>query len=70
MERIPVSSSNIASVGYDVETQTLEVEFLHGGIYQYFGVPVEIYEAFMGASSHGQFFHYNIKNHYPFARIS
>lgn len=70
MERIPVSSSNIASIGYDTETQTLEVEFLNGRIYQYFGVPVEIHEALMSAGSHGQFFNYNIKNQYPYDRIS
>lgn len=38
MKRIPVSSSNLASVGYDEISQALEIEFLHGGVYQYFGV--------------------------------
>lgn len=39
MKRIPVSSSNLASVGYDETSQTLEIGFLHGGVYQYFDVP-------------------------------
>jgi len=39
MLRMSVSSSNISSVGYDPKTQTLEVEFHNGGVYQYFNVP-------------------------------
>ena len=34
-EMILVQSSNVASVGYDVSTQTLFVEFLNGNIYIY-----------------------------------
>lgn len=33
MERENVSSSNLASVGYDEENEILEIEFNHGGIY-------------------------------------
>src|SRR5690606_38788946 len=35
IKRIPVTSSNIASVGYDKEEHILEIEFHHGTIYQY-----------------------------------
>jgi KTSC domain len=35
MDRTPVSSSNLASVGYDSSTQMLEVALLHSGIYQF-----------------------------------
>ena len=38
MKREHVESSNIESIGYDVKTQTLEIEFLNGAIYQYFDV--------------------------------
>ena len=40
MERIAVESSNLASIGYDEASMVLEVEFKHGGIYQYFDVPL------------------------------
>ena len=69
MERVPVSSSNIASIGYDPTIQTLEVEFLSGGTYQYFGVPDYIYESFLNAGSKGSFFHQQIRNVYPYSRI-
>ena len=38
MKRQSVESSNLASVGYDEEKQILEVQFKHGGVYQYFEV--------------------------------
>ena len=61
MERIPVQSSNLASVGYDSKTATLEVEFLNGSIYQYFGVPAEVHQGLMNAGSKGSYLDQNIK---------
>ncbi len=55
MDRTPVSSSNLASVGYALTTQTLEVEFLNDSIYQYSGVPSSVYSGLMSASSHGSY---------------
>lgn len=64
----PVSSSNITSVGYDPDTQTLEVQFTSGGRYQYFDVPQEDYDSFIASPSKGQFFADNIKNSYRYSR--
>ncbi len=61
MERIPVSSSNIASIGYDLSNSTLEVEFLNGGLYKYYGVSESTYNDFMNASSKGTFLDQQIK---------
>jgi hypothetical protein len=61
MNRAPVSSSNLASVGYDPTTRTLEVEFHNGSIYQYFDVPAFIYSGLMSASSHGSYLDQYIK---------
>ena len=47
MERIAVSSSNLASVGYDEANSVLEIEFNHGGVYQYYDVPLSAYEGLM-----------------------
>ena len=49
MNRIPVSSSNVAAVWYDPKTLTLEVEFHNGSVYQYFDVPQTIYDGLMNA---------------------
>lgn len=61
MDRTRVSSSNLASVGYDAQTQTLEIEFLDGGIYQYYSVPENRYTGLMNASSKGEYFDAFIK---------
>ena len=47
-----VESSNFASIGYDLEKEILEIEFNHGGVYQYFDVPQSVYEELMNADSH------------------
>jgi hypothetical protein len=53
MQRTPVSSNNLRSVGYDLGTQTLEISFKSGGIYQYYYVPANIYQSLMTAVSKG-----------------
>jgi hypothetical protein len=45
VDRKPVSSSNISSIGYDPKSQTLEIEFHSGGIYQYDGVAQNLYNS-------------------------
>lgn len=67
MERIPVSSSNLASVGY--QDGILEVAFKSGSVYQYTGVPDSVYEALMSAPSHGKFFAAFIRNNYPYRQV-
>jgi hypothetical protein len=69
MNRMPVSSSDVASVGYDPNTMTLEVEFKNGSVYQYFDFPETGYQELMRASSIGQFLHANIRNNYRYTKI-
>lgn len=69
MIRDPVASSNIASVGYDADTETLEVEFTNGSIYQYYNVSADLHAQFMNAGSKGQFLNAYIKNGYPYSRV-
>jgi hypothetical protein len=65
MEREAVSSSNLASVGYNPETETLEVEFAKTGrVYEYYNVPQFMYDRLLNASSIGTFFNVEIKNSY------
>lgn len=69
MERISVSSSNVGSVGYDVPSQTLEVEFLNGSIYQYYGVPEHVYQELISASSVGSYLAQHVKSTYGYERV-
>ena len=69
MQKDPVASSNLASVGYSPDTETLEIEFLNGSVYQYYNVPENMYHQLMGAGSKGKFLHTYIKNAYPYSRV-
>jgi hypothetical protein len=69
MNRESVASSNIASIGYDEPSQTLEVEFTNGAIYQYYNVTQIVFEQLIQAGSKGQFLAYQIKNAYPHSRV-
>ncbi|ELY75822.1 KTSC domain-containing protein [Natrinema gari] len=69
MNRTPVSSSNLKSVGYDQSSNTLEIEFHGGRVYQYYNVPKRIYQGLMAASSHGRYHHRRIKDSYRYSRI-
>lgn len=67
MNRTPVRSSNIASVGY--ENGTLEIAFVDSGVYQYFNVPEHVYQGLMSAASKGRYFHDRIKDRYQTRKV-
>jgi hypothetical protein len=69
MNRDPVASSTIVSIGYDEPSQTLEVEFKGGTVYQYYNVSQALYDQLAASGSKGQFLHYNVKSSYPYARV-
>lgn len=69
MDRTSVESGALRSVGYDAESETLEVEFQSGKIYRYHGVPAETHEWLMRAPAKGVFFNRKIEGHYEFERI-
>jgi hypothetical protein len=56
MNRIPVESSSVKAIGYEPDTETLEVEFTSGGVYQFAGVSQFAYDSFMAAESKGHHF--------------
>lgn len=67
MNMIPVSSSNIASIGYD--GSTLYVHFNSGGLYEYYNVPLSVYNGLISASSHGSYLATYVKGRYGYRRI-
>jgi hypothetical protein len=68
MQRVPVESSSIDSVGYDDEV--LEVRFANGGVYRYFDVPPEVCLELLNATSKGRFFNRRIRGHYRCERLA
>lgn len=66
---IPVSSSNVDSIGYDENQQILYVRFLNGSLYIYKGVSSYEFDGLLNAPSVGSYLHRNIKNLYPYERV-
>ena len=69
MDRLPVTSSNVADIGYDAIAMTLEVGFHNGSVYQYFDVPENVHREFLNSDSKGKFLNSNIKNNFRYARL-
>lgn len=57
MQRIPVDSSSIYSIGYSDDRQELEVEFQDESLYIYFNVSHHTYDTLINAKSIGSTFH-------------
>lgn len=51
-ELISIQSDNVRLAGYDANSQTMTVEFDDGGRYEYYGVPVGLWNAFIEAQPH------------------
>ena len=68
-DMIPVSSSNVSEIGYDIASQTVYVRYLNGSLYIYKGVPEPDFEGLKNAPSVGSYLHRNYKNVYPYERI-
>jgi len=62
MQMIPVSSSNLAAIGYDHQKAILRIQFIKSGTYDYQNVPLHVFEELMSALSKGQYFDRYVKN--------
>lgn len=69
IERVPVESRSLVSIGFARETRVLEIEFRSGAIYQYRGVPQTIFEELRKAESKGRYFAQSIRGKYEFQHI-
>ena len=69
MNRVPVTSSNLVSVGYEINSSTLEIEFRNGAVYQYFDVPESEWQSLMQATSHGTYFSAYIRYKYRYIKL-
>ena len=59
-----LTSSNLRRCSYDIETETLQIQFVSGKTYSYSGVPASVYNGLLEAPSPGQYFNQEIKDQY------
>jgi hypothetical protein len=69
MDMVIVDSSNVAAVGYDVDSSTLQVEFNNGATYQYFDVPEHLFDGLRDAHSVGEYLATHIKGSYRYSKV-
>jgi len=69
IKRTAILSGNLRSVGYDVRTNTLEIQFNDGSVYQYYQVPQGIYVKLMKAESQAGFFYTKIRNQFRYKKV-
>jgi hypothetical protein len=70
IQRQRVVSSDIAAIGYDEATETLEIEFHATGVYRYFSVPKPVHEQLIATPSPGKFFLQSIKGKYAWEKAA
>jgi hypothetical protein len=68
--QVDIKSTNIKSAVYNTETSLLTIVFNNGSIYEYEGVPWELFTKFRMSDSQGSFLNSNIKPKYKFKKIS
>ena len=69
MAREYVTSTSIVWFEFDPRTRTLEIEFISGGVYRYFGVPPAVTDELRTADSQGRFVNEIIKPRYRCERV-
>jgi hypothetical protein len=70
LPRQKVTSSDIASVGYDTGSQTLEIEFHATGLYRYFSVPPSVHAELLVTPSPGKYFLQHIKGKFAWEKVT
>ncbi len=68
VERSPVKSSNVKSVGYSPDDKTLAIEFSDGSVYHYHDVEKDTHDQLVASKSVGGFIHGNIKGVYKHSK--
>ena len=70
MFRCTFAAQTIAAAGYDAQYEILEVEFVRDGqVWQYMGVPEELWYRFKRENGPDAFFHSHIKGQFNEKRI-
>jgi KTSC domain len=69
MHRIPVTSVDITQIGYQEDSETLEIQFSRGEVCQYYNVPSGVYDELMKSPAKEEYYHTKIGERFPCIRI-
>ncbi len=63
-------STAIRQFSYDEASHTLFVTFIEGDLYAYSDVQPQVYSAMQRSRSKGRFFAYEVRDRYPYRKMS
>jgi hypothetical protein len=66
MQRTPVDSQAIRSVGYDAHARELEIEFRGGRVYSYRDVPSDVHQFLLRSPEKGRYVNTVIAKSFPY----
>ena len=66
---VVINSSNLKFASYQTEVKTLTITFKNDSIYEYYGVPWEVFTKLRMSESQGKFFNMNISRGYKYKKI-
>lgn len=66
----PITSSNLAAIGYDPQKNILAIEFKGGDVFHYAGISLEMALDFYSAPSRGSFYAKNIRGKFEGALMT
>jgi hypothetical protein len=69
MNRTVVASPGIAQVGYEEGSEILEIEFVSGKVFQFYNVPLKLFNQLMNSSHKELYYESNILVRFPYTRI-
>ena len=69
LERQPVKSRILRSVGYDDNTKILEIEFQNGLVYQFLNVPLKVYTDLIRSSEIGKYFTEKVRSRFQTKQV-
>jgi hypothetical protein len=62
-------SSHLNAGRYDPDEQILQIQFVNGAMYAYFGVKQTVVDTLQQSSSPSDYFAYKIKTSYPYQKL-
>ncbi|MBD2429716.1 MULTISPECIES: KTSC domain-containing protein [Fischerella] len=66
---LPMNSSMANAIGYDSNTNILQIEFHNGAVYQYSDIDQDTWQDLHQADSIGKFFNENVRGKYQYERV-
>jgi hypothetical protein len=70
MKMFSVESSNIKSIGYNIDKRELHVVFLQSNAqYKYTEVPKDVFTDLLLADSHGKYLNKHVKGTYNYEKV-